>query len=138
MTSEMQPKVTTTAGAGLQKTVNNRCFQATQAADTPGKVSSPAPRRKLSWSCPVMQVVLFGHADLKRLAGMKLGTLEDAAGEQGMRVAAPAIKDVVIIPHHDLRYAGKGVRHVLAAPVLTIMGEVEEGCLLRHVLGPLC
>lgn len=37
------------------------------------------------------------------------GTLEDTTGEEGMGVATPPIKDVMIVPHHDLGNAGKSV-----------------------------
>ena len=65
-------------------------------------------------------------------------TLEDAACEKGMWVRPPAIEDVVVVPHHDLRNAGKGVCHVLAAPVLAVVGEVESRRLFCHCFSPLC
>ncbi len=63
-------------------------------------------------------------------------TLEDAAGEQGVWVAAPAIKDVMVIPHHDLGDAGQGICQVPAAPVLTVVREVEVCRLFGHCLCP--
>lgn len=63
-------------------------------------------------------------------------TLEDAACEQGMWVAAPAIKDVMVIPHHDLGDAGQGVCQVLAAPVLAVVREVEVRRFFSHGLCP--
>ena len=63
-------------------------------------------------------------------------TLEDAACEQGMWVTAPAIKDVMVIPHHDLGDAGQGICQVPAAPVLTVVREVEVCRLFGHCICP--
>ena len=65
-------------------------------------------------------------------------TLKHAACEEGVGIGPPAIEDVVVIPHHDLRNAGKGICHMLAAPVLAVVSEVESCRLFRHCFRPLC
>ena len=63
-------------------------------------------------------------------------TLKDAACEQGMWVTAPAIKDVMVIPHHDLGDAGQGICQVPATPVLAVVREVEVCRLFGHCVCP--
>ena len=54
-----------------------------------------------------------------------------------MWVTAPVIKDVMVIPHHDLGDAGQGFCQVTAAPVLAVVREVEVCRLFGHCFCPM-
>lgn len=67
-----------------------------------------------------------------RLGAWRGCTLKDAAGEESTGVATPPVKDIMVIPHHDLGYAGQCVGQVHTAPMLPVVSEVEVRCLLGH------
>mmetsp|Transcript_8017 Transcript_8017/g.24168 ORF Transcript_8017/g.24168 Transcript_8017/m.24168 type:complete len:223 (-) Transcript_8017:330-998(-) len=60
--------------------------------------------------------------------------LEDAATVDLVRVGAPAVKDVVVVPRHRVWDGRERVCKQRLAPVLGVHGEVEPLYLVRHLL----